>query len=590
MRKIWLFLCCLLVSVSLAAASVHGVTGNVLRRLADEHDDSYICKMRETELLKELTPAERQCFANDSLTFSLITGCEVYVAWPKGRKPLPFWLNERGFSLCKQELTAGKKAYSMWMKKFPAGKVGLGIDSFRNHRGLSYFTIVKPIDGKSTCPVKNPRKTFSAPKPVPLKAGAKIYCDAKTRLTAVPADLAGAWLIPGRYRHWGVSWIIGIHRQTRFPSGPEPDQIMLLITENPCRKLVLSWRTGPDVKNGIVELREEKAGTVRKIKPESKKCYTPIIVNDPVNIRYNAVLDNLKPDTAYTYRIGFSKEAWTREYRFRTPSDKPDTFDFIYLGDTQTGENIFPNLLKRALKITPHPDFIIIAGDLVEMGNRRDYWDAFFSAAGDTFARFPLIPALGNHEYIGPRREFIPRNYLDIFRLPPNSIRGKNDYAYTFSYSNLAVAVLDGNLWNAKYIAAQGRMMDRFFSKHETDWKFAVWHQPVFRSRPGRKREKTALWAPMIDKHKVKIVFQGHDHAYLRTKPVKNGAVQNGGAYYVVSYASSKVYPHGKCAVSAVSFGNVPTIQVIRCLKNTRKILYTALDADGNIRDQFSTD
>ncbi len=49
-----------------------------------------------------------------------------------------------------------------------------------------------------------------------------------------------------------------------------------------------------------------------------------------------------------------------------------------------------------------------------------------------------------------------------------------------------------------------------------------MFHHPVYPSHPWR--DTPALrehWVPIFDKHHVDLVLQGHDHAYLRTYPLR---------------------------------------------------------------------
>ena len=39
-------------------------------------------------------------------------------------------------------------------------------------------------------------------------------------------------------------------------------------------------------------------------------------------------------------------------------------------------------------------------------------------------------------------------------------------------------------------------------------------------------------WVPVFDQHNFNVVFQNHDHAYLRSKPLTNNKVSNNGVIY----------------------------------------------------------
>ena len=70
--------------------------------------------------------------------------------------------------------------------------------------------------------------------------------------------------------------------------------------------------------------------------------------------------------------------------------------DRRYLVDQTTGyaANLASIVAKR-------PDFIAIAGDLVESGGEQRDWDEFWRHNAPVASSIPIVPALGNHDYFG---------------------------------------------------------------------------------------------------------------------------------------------------------------------------------------------
>jgi acid phosphatase type 7 len=86
-------------------------------------------------------------------------------------------------------------------------------------------------------------------------------------------------------------------------------------------------------------------------------------------------------------------------------------------------------------------------------------------------------------------------------------------------------------------------------------------------------------------------VLQGHDHAYLRTRPMKNGApVFAGelGTTYIVSVSGTKMYDQRQHGYTAMGMTNVPTYQVFQIAGT--QLTYRAHDMDGKLRDQLMVD
>ena len=172
----------------------------------------------------------------------------------------------------------------------------------------------------------------------------------------------------------------------------------------------------------------------------------------------------------------------------------------------------------------PSIDFILLAGDLVDRGNERSNWDHFFLRAAGVFDRVPLMPCVGNHEYL----DVGPRLYRAFFELPRNGPSGfAPDLAYHFEAGDACFAVLDSTLTAYDTCAArqQADWLERVLSQTRATWKFVMLHHPIYPSHPWRDipalRERLV---PIFDKHHVDFVLQGHDHAYQRTYPLRGGA------------------------------------------------------------------
>jgi hypothetical protein len=92
----------------------------------------------------------------------------------------------------------------------------------------------------------------------------------------------------------------------------------------------------------------------------------------------------------------------------------------------------------------------------------------------------------------------------------------------------------------------------------------------------------------------VDIAFQGHDHAYMRTHPMRGGQVVSSpaeGTIYLVAVAGTKYYKQEKHDYTAVGTMNTPTFQVIDIeTAGGDKLTYRAFDVDGMLRDELVID
>ena len=262
------------------------------------------------------------------------------------------------------------------------------------------------------------------------------------------------------------------------------------------------------------------------------------------------------------------------------------------MGDPQCGLEEWGKLLRAARNRHPTAGFLLIAGDLVDRGNERTNWDHFFLRASGVFDRLPVMPCVGNHEYLDRG----PELYRAVFSLPVNGPRGVDrDLVYSFEYGNAFFAVLDSTLATSDPSMArkQADWLDAALERMRSEWKFVVFHHPLYASHS--KRENPALrlvWEPIIDRHKVDLVLQGHDHAYLRTYPLRSGRhVEEGGGdpgtTYVVSVSGTKFYDQRDRAETAVGITHLSTYQTIDIQIPEGRLLYRAWDSNGRVVDRL---
>ena len=380
-------------------------------------------------------------------------------------------------------------------------------------------------------------------------------------------------------------------RETVSVSSVHPDQIALTWHDDPSTSQAIQWRTSPETNHGAVEYRplEGDEAESQILHADPVLISDPIVVNDPYNHRFNIVLEGLRPATAYTYRVGTpQEEIWSDWFQFETaPSTGAETnFSFLYLGDIQEGFEYWGELQAASLEAHPEARFCLIAGDLVNRGNDRDEWDALFYYANHYFAERPLVPALGNHEY--PRGDE-PQFYHDLLLLPENGPDNiPKERAFHITYGNALFVILDSNL----SIEDQTEWLEESLAASDATWKFVMYHHPAYSSRQARDNPKIReYWTPLFDAYGVDVVFQGHDHAYMRTHPLRAHEIVDEGAegvIYVISNAGTKYYNQDPNPFMAVGFENAPTYQVIDIeVGETDRLRYRAYDLEGTLLDEF---
>jgi hypothetical protein len=327
---------------------------------------------------------------------------------------------------------------------------------------------------------------------------------------------------------------------------------------------------------------QESARTKRA---RTERLSTPTVVNDPLIHRHSVVLGGLKPATTYVYTVGDgSAKGWTEPAEFTTAPEEAVPFSFVYMGDAQNGLDQWGILLRNAYCARPDAAFYVMAGDLVNRGAERWDWDSFFENAKGVFDRRQLVPVLGNHEYQGGD----PNLYLAQFTLPRNGPRTiPPERAYAFEYSNAKFIILDSNLDPAKQTA----WLEKQLADTKAVWKFVSYHHPAYSSGGNRDNaEVRNVWTPLFDKYHVDLALQGHDHAYLRTYPMRGQqrvTDPRDGTIYIISVSGTKYYDQPKRDYTEVGFTKVSTYQVLDIQINGNKLVYRAHDVDGKVRDEF---
>ncbi len=376
-------------------------------------------------------------------------------------------------------------------------------------------------------------------------------------------------------------------RETQFPAGEAPDQIVLTWSGEPDASQTVQWRMAESVAEGLAQFRKPgDDASIQEIPAERRVLSDVLIQNNPSVARFTAVLSPLTPDTAYEYRVGRKGgEAWSAWQSFRTAPAAAKAFSFFYLGDVQKKFDEWGQLLAKAATTSPEAAFCLLPGDLANQGNDRDDWDAFFQGAGPFFGRYPLVPAVGNHEC--PRDEY-PRLYMDQFELPGNGPEGvPREQAYSLRYGQMLLVVLDTNI----DLDSQRAWLDSCLSNPAPRWKLVAYHEPLYRSvKSGVDKKIARAWADVLDKHHVDMVFQGHDHAYLRTHPMRDGKIAPSpaeGTIYCTAMSGGKSYEQSKSDYAAVAFAETPTFQVISIETTPRhRLVYRAYDVSGMVRDE----
>lgn len=375
-----------------------------------------------------------------------------------------------------------------------------------------------------------------------------------------------------------------------------PDRIVLTWADDPATTLAVTWRTSTDVPRGLAEITEADAGPNPEAKSRQLVAVTESLTTDLNTAHFHtAKFDGLSAKTNYAYRVGDGVN-WSEWFHFTTASSESEPFSFIYFGDAQNDvRSKWSRVIREAYRDAPKAKFMIHAGDLINRAESDAEWHEWFGAGAWINAMVPSIPVPGNHEMTkSDSGQRVSHHWRPQFALPEHGPAGTEETCFTLVYQGVRVIGMNSN----EKIGEQAEWLDRILTGNEEKWVICTFHHPMFST--GKDRDNSALravWKPILDKHRVDLVLQGHDHTYGRTgldTPKANANPATGGnkadmftgTVYVVSVSGPKMYnlqPHPFMLRQAE---NTQLYQIIHI--DGDRLHFEAYTAVGELYDAFT--
>jgi len=373
-----------------------------------------------------------------------------------------------------------------------------------------------------------------------------------------------------------------------------PYAVVTTITGDAGTSRAFTWYTESKDSSAVVQVmeRDEDGGWESERMIEAAAVSTAI-VNDGKSSGYfvhKATVEGLSLGTTYSYRVGSKEQdSWSGAAQFTT-STKTDSFQFLYVadsqGETEADFELWGKTLNAAFQHYPEASFIVHTGDAVEEPGDEQAWTYFFEKAQKWLTQIPLMPATGNHDEIdGDASAFTSH-----FNLPDNGAEGSlPGTTYTFQYGNALFIYLNSE----SNIDGQTKWLRERLEQADQEWIIAVMHQGPY----GGKRKKALNdWVELFDEYKVDLVLQGHNHEYSRSYPLRNGEIagdaqkvlERAGTIYAVANTSGQKFNAKKKDLfyHAVHFQNEKQMFVGITI-NGKQLVYEAYDVEGQKLDEF---
>lgn len=286
-------------------------------------------------------------------------------------------------------------------------------------------------------------------------------------------------------------------------------------------------------------------------------------------------LENLEPDTKYTYQIEFSNgQNRTRSiyYEFTTAPKDLTNWSFIVFGDTRTNHDQHRSVINALGRINPRPWLAVHTGDMGENGSQTECWNNFFSIEKSLLAGIPFIGCMGNHEKGSPI----------FYRMFQNPLSVKNQPLgyYSFQFANAVFVVLNSESDPKPQTEFLEKTLERAVER-KIPWKFVIWHQTPFSSgNHGGNVNLANLWVPIMEKYGATCGFYGHDHLYEHSIRKGFHHVTSGGGGAPLYAPSRKPNPFSKTAISKLHF--------LVLNVSAESVIVTAYGVDGKELDSFT--
>jgi len=236
-------------------------------------------------------------------------------------------------------------------------------------------------------------------------------------------------------------------------------------------------------------------------------------------------LTGLQPGTRYYYRLLTNNVVvlnTTYFHTFKAFTDTSENF-FAVVGDFGAGTSGQANVANNMS--ASDPPLVITAGDNAYQNGTQSDWDdnVFIPEYSDNLLRRSVwMPILGNHDLndVGTSN-WANSVEIKMHALPRNAPAGQAERYFSFDQGDAHFVVMDSN--PAGINSTQTNWVDADLAATTRKWKFVFLHHPPYSCANGIASFGTDqpvqnAWAPIFEKHKVDIVFFGHDHIYERSK------------------------------------------------------------------------
>lgn len=311
-----------------------------------------------------------------------------------------------------------------------------------------------------------------------------------------------------------------------------------------------------------------------------------------------ANVSNLDLDTTYYYQIE-SGSVKSKINQFKTAKTTKTTFGVLC--DTQASGSNFQysdQLVEKLASINNDINFFMIAGDIVDRGGYEAQWTNFDTYMPKLNGKYLQATIPGNHElYHSNASDYVDESiYNEYYNNPKNGPAERPNSTYFFKYNNILFIMLDtmqrsngNNLYDEQIAWFKQVVMN-----NPADFIIVVTHPGCYSA--GAYTSDASImkskWRNVFEEYGVDLAISGHEHLYLRTKPLYQDKInEEKGLTYVIGGCAGAKHYSGKSnelfEVLLESDNPIGTYcgSIIEVINNELTMSY--YDMYGNLRDTF---
>jgi hypothetical protein len=222
---------------------------------------------------------------------------------------------------------------------------------------------------------------------------------------------------------------------------------------------------------------------------------------------YDFEFPTVNPSTTIHYSL--KGVDWGPDRTFRTASDPSlNKMTFIAGGDSRDDWPKWKSI--SGIIHNEQADFHLFLADHVYKPDEYADWNYYFNYGNQLLSNNLLFHTGGNHDF--------GLIYLNQFVLPRN-LNAAPFYErwYYFTHGNaLFISMLTEN----NYINQHTWLLDVLETHKDKTWKVVFMHKPFFGTHSSGLSNEFDTWWKAFDDYGVDVVLAGHDHYYMRNKPI----------------------------------------------------------------------